>query len=318
MRQRLLTGAAAIGGLVLFAYAVRRAGVSEIAEGVRRVGWGLVVILAIAGLRFALRAEAWRFCTRPAARLRFGRTFSAFVAGDAIGSLTPLGRAASEPAKVLLTRHRLATNESVASLALDNLIYAGSVIVMVALGVVVMLATVPLPFELREVAVVALMVLVVAVVAALRLLRGSWPAERGPRPKWRERLAVIRESVVGFSLEHPGRFWRAFALDLGFHALAVGEVFFVLSLLFGDRSPTLAQAIVFEALNRVVTVAFNFVPFRVGVDEALSGVLAPVLAVNPVAGVTLAVIRKVRNLFWAGLGLLLLATHGRQTAPEKN
>mgnify|MGYP003352949658 CR=1 FL=1 len=33
----------------------------------------------------------------------------------------------------------------------------------------------------------------------------------------------------------------------------------------------------FEALNRVVTVAFKFVPFRVGVDEALSGALAPVL-----------------------------------------
>ena len=49
------------------------------------------------------------------------------------------------------------------------------------------------------------------------------------------------------------------------------EVFLTLRWLLGDRSPTLAQAIVFEALNRVVTVAFKFVPFRVGVDEALSG-----------------------------------------------
>ena len=54
------------------------------------------------------------------------------------------------------------------------------------------------------------------------------------------------------------------------------EVFLTLRWLLGDRSPTLEQAIVFEALNRVVTVVFKFVPFRVGIDEALSGGLAPV------------------------------------------
>jgi len=77
----------------------------------------------------------------------------------------------------------------------------------------------------------------------------------------------------------------------------------------GDQSPTLAQAVVFEALNRVVTVAFKFVPFRVGVDEALTGAAAPMLAVNPAAAVALAVVRKVRNLFWSLVGLLIIAAH---------
>jgi hypothetical protein len=100
-----------------------------------------------------------------------------------------------------------------------------------------------------------------------------------------------------------------FTLDLLYHAFAVLEVFLTLEWLLGDRSPTLAQAIVFEALNRVLTVAFKFVPFRVGVDEAFTGALAPVLTLNPAAGVTLAVVRKVRNLFWAGVGLIFVATH---------
>ena len=183
--------------------------------------------------------------------------------------------------KVLLTRQRLATSESIASLAVDNLIYAGSAITMIGVGVAVMLATVPLPFEWREAALVSLVALVVVVLAAMRWMRGTWSAARGPRPRWRERLATLRQSVLGFSLEHPGQFWRAFGLDLCFHALAVGEVYLVLGWLLGDRSPTLSQAIVFEALNRLVTVAFNVVPFRVGVDEALTGALAPLLAVTP-------------------------------------
>src|SRR6185295_18524629 len=96
-------------------------------------------------------------------------------------------------------------------------------------------------------------------------------------------------------------------LDLGFHALAVLEIYATLGWLLGDRSPTISQAIVFEALNRVVTVLFKFVPFRIGIDEVLSGELAPVLAVNPATGVALAVVRKVRNLFWAAVGLALVA-----------
>ncbi len=71
----------------------------------------------------------------------------------------------------------------------------------------------------------------------------------------------------------------------------------------------LAQAVIFESLNRLVTIVFKFVPFRIGVDEALSGAAAPLLALNPAAGVTLAVVRKVRNLFWTGVGLAIIAAH---------
>jgi hypothetical protein len=120
---------------------------------------------------------------------------------------------------------------------------------------------------------------------------------------------------------------------MGFHMVGVLEAFLTLRWLLGDLpllgfgdagppslgfadaapSPTLAQAIAFEALNRVVIVAFKFVPFRIGVDEALTGAVAPMLAVNPAAGVTLAVVRKVRGLFWAGIGLIIVAAHPTRT-----
>ena len=84
---------------------------------------------------------------------------------------------------------------------------------------------------------------------------------------------------------------------------------------------TLVTALIFETLNRVVTIAFKFVPFRVGVDEALNGALAPLLTVDPVSGVALAVVRKVRSLFWAGVGLIAIAMHparGGASAPDRS
>jgi hypothetical protein len=74
----------------------------------------------------------------------------------------------------------------------------------------------------------------------------------------------------------------------------------------------LREALLFEVLNRVLTVVFKFVPFRVGVDEALSGALAPALSVAAAVGVSLAIVRKVRNLFWAAIGLALMATRSRR------
>ena len=313
--RHVLTVLAALGGLVLFGYAVRRAGVAEILDGIRQVGWGLLPILGLAGARFLIRACAWRLCMPAHSRLSIGQAFSAFVAGDAIGNLTPLGMVASEPMKVLLTRHRLATRESVASLATDNLLYAASVAAMVALGVIVALATIPLSVAWREGATAALVAGIVGLAITLRLLRGMWREDSGVRPAWRETLAGLRRSVLSFSTEQPGRLLEVFLLDLCFHALAVFEIFLTLRWLLGDRSPTLAQAIVFEALNRVVTVAFKFVPFRVGIDEALSGELAPVMAVQPVAAVTLAVVRKVRNLVWTGIGLAFIAARPAHAEP---
>jgi len=307
--QRALSVAAALGGAALFAYSVERAGLSEIIDAVQRVGWGLVLILALAGLRFAVRAECWRWCLPPRTSFPLRRALAAFLAGDAVGNITPLGLLASEPTKVLLTRHHLATRESIASLAVENLVYAASVVAMVGVGLVVVAVNVPMPAEWKFALIGALIAMAAGGLIALRAMRSSWDTKRGARPQWRERLASIRDEAVLFSGGHPERLWRVFALDLVFHALAVAEVYITLDWLLVDRSPTLVEAIAFEALNRVITAAFKFVPFRVGIDEASAGALAPVLSVNPAAGVALAVVRKVRNLLWSAIGLVLVALH---------
>ena len=314
-RRRAVTVAAALAGALLFVWAIRDVGWSEVAAGIRRVGWGLLPIFALSGIRFVIRAEAWRQCMPPAARISHRQAFTAYLAGDALGNVTPLGLIASEPTKVFLTRHRLATREAASSLAIDLFVYASSVAAMIAVGLLALLASVPLDFAWQEAILVALALLAVGVVVAWRLIGGTWRAERGARPPWRARLAALRESVLTFSGGHPGRLWRVFLLHLGFHACAFLEVFITLRWLLVDATPTIAQALIFTALDRVVIVLFKFVPFRIGVDEASSGGIAALLGWGPAAGVALAVVKKVRSLAWTGVGLLLIAAHPAQAAP---
>jgi hypothetical protein len=308
-RQHLIPIAGAACGLVLFAWAVRGVGVEPILETVRRVRWGIVAIIALGGARFAVRAQCWRWCLLPGVPLDFRHAFAAFLAGDAVGNVTPLGMLASEPTKVLLTRHHLATLDSVASLALENILYTISVLAMLAFGLALMLATVPLSSAIRWTTVGGLAVigvLATAVVAALRtpVANGATQASR-----WRSRVVRLRTEVSRFALEHPARMARVFALQLGFHALAVLETFLTLEWLMGARTPTLTQAVLFETVNRLTVVLFKFIPFRIGIDEATSGAAASLFAVTAAAGVALAVVRKARQLFWTGIGLLLIARH---------
>ncbi len=309
-RRRALSLAAAALGLALFVYAVRRAGVAEIVDGIRRVGWGLALIIGLGGARFVVRAQCWKLCLPGATRFTLVHALVAFIAGDAIGSVTPLGLLASEPTKVFLTRHHLATRESVASLTLENLLYSASVIAMIFFGAILLLFTSPLPSPMRRGVIAGLIVAGIAVCLVPVLLRlRVVGAGLAGLPARLAALGAIADEVRRFSVAQPGRLVQVFLLDLLYHAIAVFEVFVTLEWLMGARGPTLAMAIVFETLNRIVTVVFKFVPFRVGVDEALTGALATLVAVDPASGVALAVVRKVRSLFWAGIGLGAIALH---------
>ena len=321
-RQRTFSLLAAAAGLALFVYAIRRAGLQAILDGIGRVGWGLLPIMVLGGVRFAIRAECWRLCVPGQGALTFSHAFVAFLAGDAVGSVTPLGLLASEPTKVLLTRHHLATRESIASLTLENLIYSVSVLAVIAVGVGLLLTTAVVPLGVEEAAVGFILLLALAIAVVLVLLRRQASlTSRTAGLGWLAPLGAVAEEVSAFSRQQPGRLWRVFALDLAYHAVAVLEVYLTLGWLMGDARPTLVTALIFETLNRVVTIAFKFVPFRVGVDEALNGALAPLLTVDPVSGVALAVVRKVRSLFWAGVGLIAIAMHparGGASAPDRS
>lgn len=310
-RRILVTSAAALAGVALFVYAVDHAGLGNILDAMQRVGRGLILILVLAGVRFAVRAECWRRCLPAGAAFPFRRALVAFLAGDAVGSVTPLGLLASEPTKVLLTRHHLASGDSVASLALENLVYAASVGSFAVFGVLLVALASPTPSVWFTVAAAGALALGgFGAFSFWALGRSAGTTADG----WRGRLDRLRADVHRSLDTGRGRLWTVYGFDWAFHGLAVLEVYVTLRWLDPSHPPTVVQAVAFETLNRVITVVFKFVPFRVGVDEAFSAMVAPVVAVDPTLGVALAVVRKVRNLFWAAVGLAFVAAHQATTS----
>src|SRR4030095_3260062 len=97
----------ALAGVVLFVYFVRKAGLAQRVEGIRRLGAGFILIIAISAVRHIVRSIAWSLCVEAPYRLRFVDALRARLVGDAIGNiLTFASFVISDPAKPALTRDR--------------------------------------------------------------------------------------------------------------------------------------------------------------------------------------------------------------------
>jgi hypothetical protein len=320
-RSRLPGALTALVGLALLAWMVSSVGVGKIVADVRQVGWMLIAIIAIGGLRFLLRAAAWRLCLDPPHTMTLGDAFAAVVCGDTIGNLTPLGPIVGEPAKAAFVRRYVAIGPAVSALAIENVLYTLSAAAMISAGMVALLVRFQPPTAIRgigELAVAGTLVLFGSAVwllwrrpALISRAIGLLP----PLGRHAARVQEIETRIYTFASRHRGALPALAAAEMGFHVLGVAENFLTLWALTG-APPALMTAFILETANRLITVVFKFIPLRVGVDEAGTSYVTQVLGLGDRLGVSLAIIRKLRMLFWALVGGLLLVREGLTRRPQ--
>lgn len=303
---------AVIGVGLLFVTVQRVGGWPAVVSGIAHVGWWFVVVVLLGAARMACRAAAWMAAIHEA-RLPFSTAFGAVLAGDTAGNLTPLGVFASEPTKILITRERLSTVVSVASVAIENAFYTTSVLIVFLAGTWIFLQRADVPANLEQISegiliVVAGAALIGVVVARARpaVLTRLAPlvARLAGRAASGEALQEVERRIYDVLQWPASRLLSVAAWEGIFHVLAVAEVWLVLRLLPGGTVVTVADAFVMESTGRFITVAFKFVPYRVGIDEVGSSAVAQVLGLGPSAGVTLALIRRIRILILNAIGLI--------------
>lgn len=312
----------AVLGMLLFAYFVKKAGVADIIGGIKRLGAGFILVLLVSSIRPIVRSLTWTLCFEEPHRLRFFDAFRAYVVGDAIGTLVPLGIVVSEPAKAALVRNRTPFAVGFSALVVENLFYSLSVALFIMTGTLALLLSFPLPKPLWIASVCALAGVVFVIFAAyfvirrqlkfvsgaLEFLYGRGIARSFLETK-RERARTIEERIYGFYRRNSRRFLPILLLESFFHLAGVAEVFITL-LFISDTRPTVLAAFILESVNRFINVAFKFIPLRVGIDEAGTGLLAKILQFGTASGVTLAIVRKARIFCWTALGVAFLVRRG--------
>jgi Lysylphosphatidylglycerol synthase TM region len=332
LRSRLLAVISALIGLTLFIYVIKQTGLSEIASNLRAIGAGFLLILAVSSTRYLSRALAWLRCMNPEERrVGFWALWRARLAGEAVGDLT-FGPVVAEPMRLIALGDRLSISSGISSLAVENIAYAVSSCLMVMAGTVALLAGFGLNESMRTAALIALAVVVALVAAPVVTISRRWKigssllsalaglvardeTRRGRIKAKIDRLRELEDYVFDFYAKRPRDFFILVLCQAAFHLAGAVEIYLTLRLMGLDVGFVAAGA--FESVNRAINMGFAFVPALVGVDEAGTGALVKAAGFDFDQGVTLALIRKIRMLFWIGIGLIFLAAARKGSGDQK-
>jgi Lysylphosphatidylglycerol synthase TM region len=299
-------------GLTVAAAIVWHVGFGVVVHLVLRVGWAFPLIVAILALHIAVRAAGlWRVMLDGV--VRYPEVLRIRFAAEAVEILTFTGPFLAEPAKGwLLTRRGVATSTAYAAVVTEYLLYT-AVSAMVAMAALVLLLTrYTLPAGAHAAAVLVVIVMLVFVAAfafasvtgiglIVPILRASRVVIGRRALGAAERFARVEDLIVTFLHRHRVRLAEVLAIELAANALWVVDTWITFAALGFPRS--WSDSLMVEGSGKFVAIAFAFIPGQLGASEGVNALLAASIGLPAAAGVSLALVRRLRSLVVAVAGL---------------
>jgi phosphatidylglycerophosphate synthase len=322
-RSRVISAGAYAMGAVLFAATLYYVDFHLIASMGSRIGVALALSIVASGVWHLARTWAWSWCfprPRPVSFLRLTRVR---LAAEAFSYLTLRG-IAGEPLKVVLLARDVDPRVATAAVALERLGYMVGTTLIVGAGSLIAIAVLPLTHTwFRVFRGFAIAAGVVSVLTAIVLSgRGTYLIALVERIDAAAGTGMARGRVGRFAgaverqlLElvrgNPARLAVLTAATLVAYASMAAEAWAIMYAAGVPVAFTGAMAV--ETFSRVASFASAFIPANLGALEASS--VAAVTAIGAMAaGAPLALARRLRGLFWAGVGLAIYP-RGQQPAP---
>src|SRR5713101_434412 len=313
---RLLAGTS---GVFLFAYLVHRAGPVRLLESIATMGWGLALVMVWGGVAHVVKTWAWRLTLLDEkGQVSFARMLGLRLASEALGQLGGLGQLFGEGLRVSMLGSAIPLTSGIASVTIDRAFFVLSAAVVSIVGLLAVLIVLPLPHALVVYAGLFASILLGVVLLTAFAVKKRWPVLsrtaqilgrmryfRGWIERERSLIHSVENNLLDFYHHTPGSFWASFALNVACHVAAVLEVYLILWLLGAKVS--LFGALAAEALTKLVNIAGTFNPGNIGTYEGGNMLIVKMFGFSAATGLTLAFVRRMRSLFWAGVGGLCLA-----------
>lgn len=322
-KMRIAGALLTLFGIGLFALLIYSVGFNEIVEGIGRFGFaGFAVILSIYFVRITARSLAWKLSVYSPYHLNLRDTVPAVIIGEAMSSTIPLGILISGTSKAVAVRKKIPLVAALSSVATENLFYSLVTGIYLILGAILMLRVSVVDEAVMITLNGLIVLLVVLLLLGITMVVRQWHIaselcekiyKKGYLKKFLENgrlhVRLFENLIYDFYRRHPGRFLPICLLEASYHVLGVLEVFYILTRIVETNS-NLRTAFLLESVSRLVTIVFKLVPFNIGVDEAGAQFVGDAIALAAGIGVTLAIIRKGRILFWTAIGWILIIRRG--------
>lgn len=303
--------AATVGGLALFTVVIVWQGAADVGQAIARVGWGLVAVIAWHFVPLIVDSLAWHHLFHKP-RPRFGLIVWARWLGEAINHLLPVAQIGGDIAKAhLLTGRGIDGAESGGTVVVDTTISAATQMLFGLIGALLLIAAVNEPELAWGIGLGLVLMLALIGVFYCAQRGGLFQFIIGLAGRLSTRLAPAKVQAGARSLDQqitrvyqrPRVVLRAAGIRLLGWIAGVGEVW--LALWYLDVPMSLADAFLLEALAQAIRGAAFFIPGAIGVQEAGLALIASAVGLSPMAGLTVSLAKRIRELAFGVPGLLV-------------
>ena len=300
-------------GLSIVGYLVHEVGWHSIRETFGLLEWGYLVVLIYPVTWILFNTVGWRFALHAAyAKIPLGRMAGIRVAGETFNSLLPSGYVGGEPLKVKLLSNSVPGKEALASVLIAKAAQSMGLVLYVGLGLALgRVGGQSAPVERHTFVALGILFLGILLFTLLLAQRsfgrlGRWLHTMTGHPwlqKQESRLKELDDSIGAFYREGKVRFlssvfWHLLGWLAG--ALEVALIFFLIG-----HSIDWRQAWFIGAMAQLASVIGLLVPAGIGLYEGGHYLAASLLGLPPELGLSVSLIRRVREIFWDAIGLFL-------------
>jgi len=314
-----------------FVYLIWRAGPNKLWKSLIELGWGIILVIALAGVSHVVRTWGWRLTLGDDQhKISFSRMVGLRLGAEAAGQLGIPGQTFGDSVRISRMSAEIPIATGLASVTLDRGLYVVTAAVTTIAGILAALPLVSLSHALRMYASLFAFGLVAFLMLTLLAVRKRWPLlSEGSRiiarvpsfKNWMENRYLLVQSVENalFDFHHktPRAFWGSFSLNLASQCLAVSEVCLVLWLMGVKMG--FFSALIIEALTKLVNVLGNFNPGNIGTYEGRTMLIGKMFGLSGATGLALGLSRRLRSFFWAAVGAIcfVLLTRSRKHRGSK-
>ncbi|MCL2156228.1 MAG: flippase-like domain-containing protein [Leptospirales bacterium] len=313
-------------GIVLLIVLFKSFGVESTIEYILRIGWpGFFAICSIYIITNVTLAYGWRvLITYPIKAIHFYKFVLARIAGDATSSINALGSAAGEPLKAMYVKDILPLNIGLATVFLDRVIHIISSVLMVLTGIFASFFVFKSHLTENLILFISLLLLFVAMLFLIfkffkNRSKGIIIGVVEKLPK-RFKNQILTESnikkinliddEINLALSNKNNL-KHFYISLAMHYFGSiitcsFEIYLIVNYISPAGGINFLEGLFIYVFGFVATSALFFIPANVGTSEGSYSMALSLLGHDPIIGLSVGIIRRLRTFVWAGIGAVLL------------
>lgn len=304
-------------GLGLFTWAILAVDIKSVMGLLTRLGWGLFWVLAIYSVVTWVDTISWQYAFKPkeAGKLSIWSLWKIRQIGEAFNIITPFGTVGGEPVKAQLIKdqHGLTFKQGIASQVVARTTFLGALIGFMIPGIIILLLSDTATNQFKIISSALLVVFTICIfLFFLFQARGSlgrvtgWLTKPFPSLKGSDFLTQMKdldELMSSYYQNHADRLGISVLYALAGWIIGLGELYVTLHFLGADVQ--FFDLWIMEAVSQLIRVCSFFIPLSLGAQEGGLILIFSSIGFTADLGLAVSFVRRIKELLWVGLGLLL-------------